>query len=466
MNWKSILYDNLPAPLQNLAVSTYGLGWQRRRFGGLFEAHLQSFRQRDGWSESQFLDYQTMGLRKVLKHAFDTVPYYKKRWKEVGITTSKLEAFELQNLPQLPLLEKADLRTYCTSDLSSSSPQKHGQFFASSGSTGTPVKILFSHLMHQHWTAAVEARVRNWAGITRSHRRGTIGGRRVVPRGNAPAPYYRYNFIEKQVYFSAYHISPQTTRNYLQGMFDHKVEYMTGYASGNFLLARNIEIAGFEAPELKAVLTSSEKLTANMRAVFEKVYGCRTFDAWSGVEACSLVSECEHGSLHVSPDVGIMEFINPTTGSKARPGEPAEVVCTGLLNFDQPLVRYRIGDLMVYSERKCTCGRSMPVIDEIIGRQEDIIEGPDGRQMVRFHSIFIDLPSIQEAQVIQHHRSEFEIKVVCTASLDEKTKRILKQKMVSQLGPVQVEIVQVNQIPRAANGKFKAVISHLKDTLG
>ena len=68
-----------------------------------------------------------------------------------------------------------------------------------------------------------------------------IGGRRVLPSGDSEPPFYRYNFFEKQTYFSAYHIGPSTVKDYLAGMIDTGVQYMTGYAMSNYFLAQEIE---------------------------------------------------------------------------------------------------------------------------------------------------------------------------------------------------------------------------------
>ena len=92
--------------------------------------------------------------------------------------------------------------------------------------------------MHQRYAAAAEARSRNWAGINRFNARGMIGGRRVVPDGISKGPFYRYNFIEKQVYFSAYHISAKTAIDYADAIRNYKLDYMTGYAMSNYFLAR------------------------------------------------------------------------------------------------------------------------------------------------------------------------------------------------------------------------------------
>ena len=460
--WQNKIYSKLPFSLQNLAISAFGHSWNKRRYAGIFEKELQEFKMREFWSTGQWQEYQTNKLRHLLVYAFDHVPFYNQSFKNAGHTRQALQLFEVDDLKRLPFLEKAQLKKYGKSLLLSAIPEKGGEFFESSGSTGTPTCILYSPAMHQRLHAAYESRVRHWAGVERFTPRATIGGRRVVPDGLSSPPYYRYNFIEKQVYLSAYHISKHTAQNYVDGIRKYRSEYMTGYAMSNFFLARFILEAGIEVPSMKAVVTSSEKLTSDMREVFQKVYGCKTFDGWSGVENCGLISENECGQLLISPDVGIIEILDPS-GNPVRPGESGEVVCTGFLNFDQPLIRYKIGDYVTLAKNQIPlCGRSMPVIDEIIGRIEDTVIGKDGREMVRFHSLFYNLPSVVEAQLVQEQVDEFVINIVPVSTLSETDKSLITQRLESQLGHPKISFQELTVIPRGPNGKFKAVVSNVK----
>jgi phenylacetate-CoA ligase len=244
-------------------------------------------------------------------------------------------------------------------------------------------------------------------------------------------------------------------------MKKYGIEYMNGYAVSNYLLALFIKKNNIQAPKLKAVITSSEKLTPEMRTVFQEVYQCKTYDSWSGVEACALVSECEHGSLHISEDVGLLEILDEY-GNEVSEGETGEVVCTGFLNYDQPLIRYRIGDRMTKGKGSCACGRNMPIIKDIDGRMEDVIKGVDGRQMVRFHGLFIGIPSIESAQVIQHTIHHIEIKIQNEIALTIPEIELIKTRLESQLGTMSVDVNQHQKIEQTANGKFKAVISMIK----
>jgi phenylacetate-CoA ligase len=447
--------------MQNILVSAYGLQWKQRRFGGVFPKAYKAAKERENFTADQWQQYNEMQLQKILSHAFEHVPFYKESFSANGLTADAIKKIAPQTIDQLPILSKELLRKHGTTTLLADNREKNGEFFASSGSTGTPTQILFSHAMHQRWMAIFEARVRNWAGVNSFEPRGMIGGRRVLADAANKPPFYRYNYFEKQVYFSAYHISKQNAVDYLHGMQKHHLHYMTGYAMSNFFLARFFKELNIEAPQLKAVITSSEKLTDEMRQTFKDVYNCKTFDGWSGVEACGLITECEHGSLHISPDAGLLEVLDDNM-QPVPFGIAGTVYCTGFINYDQPLIRYNIGDKIILSEKQCSCGRHMPVVQEILGRVEDVIVGKDGRQMVRFHGVFNSLHSIKQAQVIQETADTILVKIVADGNADATEKEAIRQRIISQLGHMHIVIEEVPAIPLNNNGKFQAVVSKLK----
>ncbi len=445
-----------------MGISMYGYQWKKRRFGGIFQDEVKLFKERESYTSQQWRDYQTIELRRLLVHAIETVPFYKEKYGSMGFTSANFRKFELKDLHKLPYLTKQDLREFGTSTLLSSKGEKGGSFFSSSGSTGTPVKILYSHNFHQKLSAAMEARVRNWAGVTYQTPRGMIGGRRVIPGALNSSPFYRYNYFEKQTYFSAYHISKKNSNDYLEGMKKNKVQFMTGYAMSNYLLASMLQEIGVQVPAMEAVITSSEKLTGEMRSTLTNVYGCKVYDSYSGVENCGLISENSKGQLLISPDVGIIETIDKDEQlNDTDPGE-FELICTGLLNFDQPLIRYRIGDCITRKNEEDNIEVNFPQVESISGRVEDVIITADGNKMVRFHGIFIDLPGVTEAQVIQHTLYDFSVKVVPNKSYSSNDEEKIIARMKSQLGKVHIKINKVENIERTKAGKLKAVISEIK----
>ena len=234
---------------------------------------------------------------------------------------------------------------------------------------------------------------------------------------------------------------------------------MTGYAMSNFLLAKFISEKGLTAPHLKAVITSSEKLTPEMRKTIEDVYQCRCYDSYSGCEACGLISETPEGVLVVSPDVGIMEFLNEN-GSNSAPGETGEIVSTGLHNYDQPLIRYRIGDMAkLSSDQSPVGGRYMVRIDEIAGRIEDLVVCRDGRSMVRFHSLYLDIPGLKTGQLIQHDYERFTLNLLIDKQEYKKSEAeaVLRKRLESQVGQAMINFNYPDKIATNSNGKIKAV---------
>ncbi|MGE3817824.1 MAG: phenylacetate--CoA ligase family protein [Isosphaeraceae bacterium] len=452
------IYRRCPIWTQNVAVSLYGAWWRRRRMGPIFQRKVAEFRSRERFTALQWREYQVQSLRLLLRHCFATVPHYRETWSSLGIDQRELARFELEDLRRLPTVGKEDVRRSPASFLSEA-PGK-GRLYSThtSGSTGTPLEIRMTASTHQTFYAAYEARCRNWAGVDWRMSRAMIGGRLVVPEAVANPPFWRYNAAERQLYLSAFHIAPSTVAHYAGALNRYRPDYLVGYASAHFFLARMLEEANLDVHSPKAILTSSEKLDAEMRAVLERVYRCEVFDGYSGVETCCLASECASHRLHVSPDVGVVELLDEA-GRESEPGAEGEIVATGLLNFDQPLVRYRTSDVARRSLEECPCGSSMPILDELVGRVEDTVVGPDGRETVRFHGLVLGLPSIREAQLVQESVDQFTVRIVAPDGLGNFERETIAKRLTERVGDVSIEFEVVGAIERTSRGKFRAVIS-------
>jgi phenylacetate-CoA ligase len=336
--------------------------------------------------------------------------------------------------------------------------------FHTSGSTGTPIASIWKPDEFRESVAVREVRSLNWAGVSYKMPRATFSGRMVEPDPTSSGPFHRFNFVERQVYLSPFHLSRETAPRYIEALQAHKTAWLTGYAVSFYLLAEFMLDLGIEPPStLKAVITTSEKLTPEMRCVMQRAYGCKIWEEYSTVENSLFVSECEQGRLHSSPDVAIVEILRPD-GVACEPGEEGEVVTTCVMRPYQPFIRYRLGDVAAWDPEPCPCGREMPVIKEVCGRIEEVVIGPDGRQMVRFHGIFVDLPAVREGQILQEEIDRIRVRIVPARSFSEETKREIESRIHQRLGPsVSVIVETVDQIARTKAGKFQAVVSLLKN---
>ena len=213
-------------------------------------------------------------------------------------------------------------------------------------------------------------------------------------------------------------------------------------------------------------MTTSEKVTDEMRQVMADAYGCPVFEEYSTVENAVFASECEHGGLHVSSDAGVVEILRPD-GTPCEPGEVGEVVATSFVRRYQPFVRYRLGDMAALNASEpCPCGRELPLLQEVVGRIEDVVVGPDGREMVRFHGIFVDQPRVVEGQIIQETLDRIRARVVPATGFGEADVKDIEHRIRQRLGDVDVLVERVSEIPRTQAGKFKAVVSLLSTGKG
>lgn len=456
--WTSWVYSRAPVWLQNLGIGLYGMQYRRERLGGEFPRYVDRYREREGWGRERFDEYVAGELRSLVAHAAQHVPYYRSQWGDVD-----LARFEPADLRRLPLTPKADLRADPEAFVSDAAgPLGRLRRYYSSGSTGTPVTILCTPDDHRRFIAAREARSFGWAGASVRMPRSMIGGRMVVPRHDSPPPYYRWNWAERQVYCSGYHISRANAANYVEALNRYRPQLLTGYANAHYQLARfMLEDRLHLDYRPRALVLSSEKLTPAMKTTLYAAFGARAYEEFGAVENCVLATECERGRLHANPDFGFIEIVDDR-GAPVAPGEIGKMICTGLANRTQPLIRYDIGDLAAWSREACPCGRTLPVLDPIVGRLEDVLVGRNGQVTVRFHGLFINLPNVLEGQVIQEDLDRIRVRVVARDGFSPRDAETIRKRLRDErLGPVQVEVERVPEIERTERGKFRAVINRL-----
>jgi phenylacetate-CoA ligase len=140
----------------------------------------------------------------------------------------------------------------------------------------------------------------------------------------------------------------------------------------------------------------------------------------------------------------------------------ANIVATGLLNADMPLIRYEVGDRgQQENSSQCQCGRVLPVLDKVEGRANDLIVTKDGRKIFWLNPIFYGMPII-EAQIVQKSVEQILIQIVPTSTYTDADGNMIVTRLLERVGEMNIELELVKQIPRSANGKLRAIISHVR----
>lgn len=451
------IYFASPIPFQQLMVAVYGYWWFRRRFNNKFFYFVNEYKEREYWNPDRFLQYQESQLKKVFSAAWKS-PYYRQVFTDANIN-SNTPAREA--LARLPFLSKETLRMR-PKDLLTQNPPPAGTIIQkSSGTTGTPTDIYYTKEFHAFDMSTPEARNLNWAGVNYRDRRVMFGVRKVCHYQQDKPPFWRFSPVENMAYASIYHLSPKYLPHYLEFLRSYQPAVIMGYPSALSTIARyGLEHNDLPAPA-KAIFTMSETLETRAREVIEKAWQSRIYDRYGAVEGCLFASQCEYGRYHVSPEYGIIEILD-RKGNPCPPGVMGEVVCTGLQNTLQPLIRYRIGDAARWAEDQgCLCKRQMPILEAIEGRYEDICFTPDGREMLRFDTVFKGVENIKEAQVVQEQLDLFTVYVVPGMNFSLDDIELIKHNMGLHAGNVRTNVEPVSDIPRSPSGKFRAVVCKL-----
>jgi len=458
------VYLSSPVWIQKLGVYAFGWYWCQRRLGPAFDEHLRKYVERESWSPDRFQSYVEDSLRDQLRRAFQNVAYYHDKFREYGISEQDIAKFRIADLPRFPLLDKSFVRANPQLLLTRRAAKRPPKRFHTSGTTGTPIRLYWDFACHQHNIAARAARSFRWAGVGYREPRAVLGARVVVdPKRNLP-PFWRFNVWEQQLYLSTFHILPQNMPAYVAALNRYRPVTLTGFPSALSFLAQAIAESGLPVHRPRAIITTSEAVRPEMREIIERVFGAKVYEEYGNVENCVLATTCEHGRMHIHPDFGFVELLR-SDGTSVGPGETGEVVATGFANVNQIFIRYRTGDLAQWSGQPCPCGRtSFPVLEALLGRQEDVIFFPDGRRLMRFDFLFKELQGVAEGQVVQESLTHLVINIVPSAVYAGSEDDIIRTRLVMRYGvgpEVKIEVRHLEQIPRERNGKFRAVVSRL-----
>jgi phenylacetate-CoA ligase len=457
------IYARAPVWVQNAMVTAKGWQLRRRRSSDrLIREQHRFLQQSQRWTPAQFDEYQRARLRELLATAFRDVPHY--RALAVGLGVTPADFVGVEDLRRLPILKKRELRGNEAAFMNETIDSTRGTNFFTSGTTGTPITLFeTTESWSKRWAFVV--RLREWAGVPQPlhPHRAQFTGRAIVP-GFGDGVYWRRNRADNSLLLSVYHIGPHSAAAYVRAIQRYKPTLVDGYPSSMLTLLRCAPPGSLKLPSLSAVITTSEPLSAEMRAEIQDGFGARVHDQYGATEPSCFWGECEHGVMHISPEYGISEILD-ADDNPVGPGERGRVVVTSFLNHAMPLIRYEVGDAAIRGpDTPCECGRTMPRVETVTGRLEDYFWVPQRGYVMRLDAAFKGLSCIIEAQAIQERLDLVRICVVPADGFNDMLAGRLEANFREKLGPgVEVIVERVPEIPRGANGKFKWLVSHVRD---
>lgn len=454
------LYYNSPAIIRNIMASFYGRRQRGERYGEDYESEFNFLKESQYYSNERLKSYQWEKTKAFVATAVQHIRFYEKNESY----KSNLSGLSQENLNSFPILSKEEVKNnisdICYPDLT----KIPHRWTHTSGTTGKALVFpLSKHCFQREY--AFRALHYSWGDVSldQKDKIAFCAGHPVAEPDRKSPPFWVYDYVNKQLFFSSYHLSEENLKLYIKELELFHPKMVSGYPSSVYLLALAYKKYGQGSLKLSSVYTASETLLDYQRKTIEDAFQCRVFMWYGNSEMCANIVECERRELHLKLEHSFVEIFDHSD-HPVEPGKTGRLVCTGFGNMAFPLIRYDIGDEVSLSEnQKSKCGRGGLLIDKVIGRIEDYILTPDGRYIGRLDHLFKDALNVKEAQIIQNSIDEIIIKIIPRDGYSKKDEVIIKKEARLRLGTgIKLLFDYVQTIERSSNGKFRFIVSNLK----
>lgn len=417
------------------------------------------FEQTERLSPEALREAQFEQLSVILRHAYETIPFYRSRLSAVGYKPN--HPLTAETFLRIPLLQRSDIQTNGKALLSNRPPASHGRITSglTSGSTGRPIEYYGTELTRFFWHAFT-LREHVW------HDRQIDGKLAAIRTGlkNTLAPTWG---PPADIVFVTGPCATLDIRTDVEAQIDWLIEqdpkYLLTYPTNARALAQACLLRGLRPKSLCEVRTLGEMVDQEVRDLCRKAWGAKLVDIYSSREVGYLALQCpDHEHYHVQAENLFLEVLD----SDDRPctaGQVGRIVISTLNNFAMPLVRYETND---YAEvgYPCSCGRGLPVLKRILGRRRNMVTLPNGHRhwpSTGYKEWSVKLPIVQ-AQIVQRSLTTIEARLVPSRPLTHAEEMEFAAILQRSLGyPFEILFSYQQTLLRSVGGKFEDFVSEL-----
>lgn len=389
-------------------------------------------------------------VAKLVRHAFRHVPAYRDLWRAQGITADDLADPDI--LGRLPVIDKDAIRDLGSERFIDERLGGTAKLLArhTSGSSGKPFEF-YVDAAYNRWRKAQRLRPYVSNGLEPWHRTVVLTYRESSRPG----------LLERLYPYAARYVRvTRPPRELFEMLVAGRPHAVSGYPSALGLVAAEIQAVGGLPRPPRLVFTDSELLSAAARARLRAAFGSDPIDVYGTIESDNTAFQCsERGGLHVAMESVAVEIV---AGSARVPdGADGEIVVTVLRNYAMPFIRYNLHDVAAYANVPCRCGRTLPTLARVLGRDDDYLRLAGGRRgPVNPLLAEIDRLSawIREFRIVQHGVGRFAVYLRATGDLGEAERRMAAVLQRYVPGAQASFVACPAGVPRDPSGKLRAFV--------
>jgi phenylacetate-CoA ligase len=430
------------------------------RSGSRHLRHLQLLQERQ-WNPSETIhSQQGEAVRRLLFHAYDTVPYYRALFIAKGWHPSDFRC--LQDLEALPILTKADIRANAAALRSTAFNPSTVTVKKTSGSTGVPLEIAVDR-DSMEWKHACTIRSDEWSGWKLGRRVAKVWGNPEYRKQGLKGRVRNFLF-DRARYLDTIGLDDERMRVFADSLRSRLPSLLFGHAHSLYLFAcyAKKHCPGTIRPD--GIISTAMLLHDWQRVVIEQTFGCSVTNRYGCEEVSLIACECErHHGLHLNADAHFAEVLEDRPIDEDV-GE-GSLVLTDLTNYAMPLIRYKVGDVVVKSERRCACGRGLPLIERVEGRDADYVLTPDGKLISGIsltENFALRIRGTAQVQIVQENERYVRLRLVPADDFGAESHWQIDELVRETFGPeMDYEVEIVESIPQEPSGKYRFCISNI-----
>lgn len=418
---------------------------------------------RNQWLPPEDLrELQQKKLVDLIKFSAQHVPYYQAILDPIIDRDSN--SLSADEWTKIPLLTKGKIRQSGRSMISQNMTRNGLIPNSTSGSTGEAIQF-FTDFRSTAYRKAAGLRSNAWAGWKLGDRYASLWGSPIDEKLAAKLRGKVNSFFMGGIFLSSFDLTVKSMKGYLSKLHSYRPKFLLAYPGplttfAEFCIQRNESI-----PSLRAVISSAETLWPYQRQTIEKAFGVEVFDRYGCREVGQIGSECQfHDGFHVSADRVFVEVLKDN-GEPCIDGEVGRIVITDLDNFGMPMIRYDIADRGSFdTDRRCECGRSLPLLATVEGRTLEIVRTASGKKIGgTFWTLLLrSRPGFQKFQVVQEDLDGIEIRYVTNRDVEQNVFEYFEAKIKEVCGEnFKVTFERKEKIELTRSGKARIIMSKL-----
>ena len=443
--------------LIKFAIEKFLYPLMEARRGNQVRANLRWLQDSERRPAHELKSLREEKLRRLLLHCVEHVPAYR-QFKEL---VPQIVADPMAALRCFPVLTKEAFRLDPESFIADDADRSALIANNSGGSSGQPVQFFMDRRTVEFYEAA-RWRGLGWYGITPGSRSLLIWGNPFELDKLAERRYrLTERYLKNRRIIPAYALDPAAMPQHWRLLHRYRPEYIYGYAGALTLFARLLKEQNLPCRvPLKAVVSTSETLHPWQRELLEEVFAAPVVNEYGARDGGIIAYQCPAGGMHLSAENLIAEVADILTGELLPPGERGLLLVTDLNNFSQPRLRYQLGDEVIAGDHPCSCGRVMPLLEEICGREDDIFLTTDGRFVhgVAFANCIKRLPEVEAFQIVQLAPDEAKVLLVTRDGQEPPGLDGVKADYQALLPGTRISYQLVDKIPPSASGKIRYAV--------